>query len=169
MKAKSIRGNSPEEIKSTLVAAAVFGLDVTVLGLFFLILIPYVFLEHTNIRFPGWLDKTIGLIFTTPNIHKVHHERDQYYTDSNYSDIFIIWDRIFGTFVEENETVRYGIITPLTSYNPLWINSHGWAETWTAMRTKRTLRGKMRCVFGAPAMEFEERIDKTSCNRLISN
>jgi len=98
MKAKSIRGNSPEEIKSTLVAAAVFGLDVTVLGLFFLILIPYVFLEHTNIRFPGWIDKTIGLIFTTPNIHKVHHERDQYYSDSNYSDIFIIWDRIFGTF-----------------------------------------------------------------------
>ncbi len=98
MKAKSIKGNSPEEIKSTLVAAAVFGLDVTVLGLFFLILIPYVFLEHTNIRFPGWIDKTIGLIFTTPNIHKVHHERDQYYTDSNYSDIFIIWDRIFGTF-----------------------------------------------------------------------
>ncbi len=56
------------------------------------------FLEHSNLRFPSWLDKTFGLIFTTPNIHKVHHEQDQYYTDSNYSDIFIIWDKIFGTF-----------------------------------------------------------------------
>ncbi|MBA2331028.1 MAG: sterol desaturase family protein [Flavisolibacter sp.] len=83
---------------SNIVAAALFGLDLTALGLYFLIIIPYVFLEHSNIRFPDWIDKTIGLVFVTPNIHKVHHERDQYYTDSNYSDIFIIWDRIFGTF-----------------------------------------------------------------------
>lgn len=37
-------------------------------------------------------------MFTTPNIHKVHHEKDQHYTDSNYADIFILWDRLFGTY-----------------------------------------------------------------------
>jgi sterol desaturase/sphingolipid hydroxylase (fatty acid hydroxylase superfamily) len=83
---------------SNVVAAAIFGMDVTALGVFFLVITPYVFIEHSNIKFPAWLDKTFGLIFTTPNMHKVHHEQDQYYTDSNYADIFIIWDRIFGTF-----------------------------------------------------------------------
>jgi sterol desaturase/sphingolipid hydroxylase (fatty acid hydroxylase superfamily) len=83
---------------SNVVAAAIFGMDVPALGVFFLVITPYVFIEHSNIRFPVWLDKTFGLFFTTPNMHKVHHEQDQYYTDSNYADIFIIWDRIFGTF-----------------------------------------------------------------------
>ena len=83
---------------SNVVAAAIFGMDVTALGVFFLVITPYVFIEHSNIKFPVWLDKTFGSIFTTPNMHKVHHEQDQYYTDSNYADIFIIWDRIFGTF-----------------------------------------------------------------------
>ena len=61
-------------------------------------------------------------------------------------------------FVVEIEEPRYGIIKPLKSYNPLWINSHGWVETWEAMRNRRTLRGKMRCLFGAPAMDFEENV-----------
>lgn len=83
---------------SNILAAGIFGLDLISLGLYFLVLTPFLFLEHSNIRFPKWLDKTVGLVFTTPNIHKIHHEQDQYYTDSNYSDIFIIWDRLFGTF-----------------------------------------------------------------------
>jgi sterol desaturase/sphingolipid hydroxylase (fatty acid hydroxylase superfamily) len=83
---------------SNIIAAGVFGLDLFSLGLYFLILTPFLFIEHSNLRFPVWIDKTFGLIFTTPNIHKVHHEQDQYYTDSNFSDIFILWDRIFGTF-----------------------------------------------------------------------
>ena len=83
---------------SNIVAAAIFGLSNLSLGVYFLIATPLFFLEHTNIKFPTWIDKTIGLVFTTPNMHKVHHEQDQFYTDSNYADIFILWDRIFGTF-----------------------------------------------------------------------
>jgi hypothetical protein len=108
-------------------------------------------------------------ILNTPSHHRAHHGINNQYLDKNYAGIFIIWDRMFGTFVEEIETPRYGIITPLTSYNPLWINSHAWTETWAAMRARRTLRGKLRCVFGAPAMEFEERLDKVSRDRLISS
>ena len=83
---------------SNILAAGIFGLDLMSLGLYFLVATPFFFLEHANLKFPTWVDKTVGLIFTTPNIHKVHHEQDQHYTDSNYSDIFILWDRIFGTF-----------------------------------------------------------------------
>src|SRR5688572_18015443 len=95
---------------SNIVAAGIFGLDLLSLGLFFLIATPFFFLEHANLRFPKWLDKSFGLIFTTPNIHKVHHEQDQYYTDSNFSDIFILWDRLFGTYkYKPVEEIKFGL------------------------------------------------------------
>ncbi len=83
---------------SSILAAAVFGLDLLTLGLYLFITMIFFVLQHSNLRFPKWVDKSIGLIFTTPNIHKVHHEQDQHYTDSNFADIFIVWDRLFGTF-----------------------------------------------------------------------
>ena len=128
----------------------------------------YQFWIHTKIvrKLPAFLE----YVLNTPSHHRVHHGVNDQYLDKNYAGIFIIWDRMFGTFVEESEQVRYGIITPLTSYNPLWINTHGWAEMWAAMRTKRTWRGRLRCVFGAPAMDFDEqRLDKVSRDRLISS
>jgi sterol desaturase/sphingolipid hydroxylase (fatty acid hydroxylase superfamily) len=95
---------------SNIVAAAIFGLDLLSLGLYFLVVTPFFFLEHSNIKFPVWIDKTLGLVFTTPNFHKLHHEQDQKYTDSNFADIFIIWDRMFGTFTyKPPQEVRYGL------------------------------------------------------------
>lgn len=116
----------------------------------------YQFWIHTKVikKFPAFIE----YIFNTPSHHRVHHGVNNAYLDKNYAGIFIIWDRLFGSFVGETEEVRYGIIKPLTSYNWLWINTHGWAEMFEAMRTKKTLFGKLRCAFGAPAMEFEEKI-----------
>ena len=46
-----------------------------------------------------------------PDHHRVHHQQDQYYTDSNYADIFIVWDRIFGTFkIMPAKKIKYGLI-----------------------------------------------------------
>lgn len=120
----------------------------------------YQFWIHTNlIGKLGFLEK----ILNTPSHHRVHHGVNNQYLDKNYAGIFIFWDKLFGTFVEEIETPRYGIIKPLTSYNWLWINTHGWAEMLETMKTKKTFFGKLRCVFGAPAMEFEEeRLEKSS-------
>lgn len=95
---------------SNILAAGIFGLDLLSLGLYFLVATPFVFLEHSNLRFPRWLDKTFGLVFTTPNQHKVHHEQDRHYTDSNFSDIFILWDRLFGTFKHKPvEDIKFGL------------------------------------------------------------
>jgi sterol desaturase/sphingolipid hydroxylase (fatty acid hydroxylase superfamily) len=56
------------------------------------------------------MDKTFGMIFTTPNLHKVHHHREQYYTDSNFADIFILWDKLFGTYkYVPVKDIRYGL------------------------------------------------------------
>lgn len=93
-----------------ILAAGIFGLDLFTFGLYFLIATPLFFLEHSNLRFPAWLDKTVGLVFTTPNLHKIHHDQDQHYTDSNFSDIFILWDRIFGTFTYKPvEQIKLGL------------------------------------------------------------
>lgn len=95
---------------SNILAAGIFGLDLFSLGVYYLVSTPFLIIEHSNLRFPKWIDKTFGLIFTTPNIHKVHHEQDQHFTDSNYSDIFILWDRIFGTFKQKPvEEIKFGL------------------------------------------------------------
>ncbi len=99
------------------------------------------------------LPRIIEYTFNTPSHHRVHHGVNDAYLDKNYAGIFIIFDRIFGSFVEETEEVRYGIIKPIDSYNWLWINSHGWAEMFYAIRQKKNLRDKIRCIFGSPDMQ----------------
>ena len=68
--------------------------------------------NHSNISMPKWLDNALGWVFCTPNIHRIHHHYRQPYTDTNYGNIFSIWDRIFGTFVlVDNHKLVYGLDT----------------------------------------------------------
>ncbi|GAB4034227.1 sterol desaturase family protein [Spirosoma gilvum] len=93
-----------------IVATAVFGLDLTMFGLYNVLLVPFLISQHINLKTPDWVDKTFGLVFMTPNLHKVHHEQDQFYTDSNYADIFILWDRLFGSYKYKSlSTIRLGL------------------------------------------------------------
>jgi sterol desaturase/sphingolipid hydroxylase (fatty acid hydroxylase superfamily) len=68
-------------------------------------------LEHSNLRLPSRLDKILQYVFVTPNMHKVHHSKDQHETDSNYSNIFSVWDRIFSTYKTRRQynTISYGL------------------------------------------------------------
>lgn len=67
--------------------------------------------NHANIHLPHWLDKALSWIIVSPDMHKVHHSRYQPETDSNYANIFSIWDRLFGTFVTVKDTtsLQYGL------------------------------------------------------------
>lgn len=115
----------------------------------------YQFWIHTKLVGKiGFLEKFLN----TPSHHRVHHGANDAYLDKNYAGIFIVWDKFFGTFTEESEAVRYGTIKPLTSYNWLWINSHGWSEMIDAIKQKQTFSDKIRCVFGSPDMNFEEKV-----------
>lgn len=68
--------------------------------------------NHANISFPVWLDRGISWFIVSPNMHKVHHHYVQPYTDSNYGNIFSIWDRLFGTFTTlEPDKLVYGVDT----------------------------------------------------------
>lgn len=60
----------------------------------------------------------------TPSHHRVHHGRNPRYIDKNHGGTLIIWDRLFGTFQEEDEEVAYGLVKPLRSWNPVWANLH---------------------------------------------
>jgi len=73
--------------------------------------------NHSNVNMPKWLDNTLGLVFCTPNIHRIHHHYRQPYTDTNYGNIFSIWDRIFGTFVlVDNAKLVYGVDTHMDTH-----------------------------------------------------
>jgi sterol desaturase/sphingolipid hydroxylase (fatty acid hydroxylase superfamily) len=132
------------------------------LGLLGFPLWSFVFMHGLNLIYQFWihtktikkLPAPIEFIFNTPSHHRVHHGVNDQYLDKNYAGILIIWDRMFGTYVEETETPRYGIIKPIGSYNWLWINSHGWAEMFAAIKAQKTFLGKIRCIFGSPNMEF---------------
>jgi len=81
----------------------------------------YQFWVHTQtIRRMGVLD----CIFVTPSNHRVHHAQNERYIDKNYGGIFILWDRIFGTFEDEcaDEVVTFGVRKPLANWNPFWAN-----------------------------------------------
>lgn len=66
--------------------------------------------NHANIRLPRWLDKTISWVIVSPDMHKVHHHYVRPQTDTNYGNIFSIWDRLFGTFdYTPVEQLRYGL------------------------------------------------------------
>jgi len=81
----------------------------------------YQFWVHTQtIRRMGVLD----YIFVTPSNHRVHHAQNERYIDKNYGGIFILWDRIFGTFEDEcaDEVVTFGVRKPLANWNPFWAN-----------------------------------------------
>lgn len=69
-------------------------------------------------------------ILNTPSHHRVHHGSNPRYIDRNHGGIFILWDRLYGTFELETEKVRYGITKPVHSYNPLWLNLHVYADLW---------------------------------------
>src|SRR5215472_658560 len=68
-------------------------------------------LEHANLRINDRIDRCLRLLIVTPNMHKIHHSRAVVETDSNYSNIFSIWDRLFGTYNRraEYQSLRYGL------------------------------------------------------------
>ena len=89
-------------------------------------------------------------MFNTPSHHRVHHGRNPRYIDRNHAGSLLIWDRMFGTFVEETDEPVYGVVKPLKSANPLWANFAGWADLWSVARSTRALRDRLRVLFEAP-------------------
>ncbi|MFT7121102.1 MAG: sterol desaturase/sphingolipid hydroxylase (fatty acid hydroxylase superfamily) [Neolewinella sp.] len=68
--------------------------------------------NHANIVVPKWIDKSLGLVFVTPDMHRVHHHYRMPYTDTNFGNIFSFWDKVFGTYAQvDNSKLVYGVDT----------------------------------------------------------
>lgn len=96
----------------------------------------YQFWIHTEAigKMPRWFEA----VMNTPSHHRVHHGTNPRYLDKNYAGMFIIWDRMFGTFEPEHddERIHYGIVKNLGSFNLLWAAFHEWVgiarDVWSA-------------------------------------
>lgn len=115
---------------------AVLGYPVHVFIIVALIDLLYQFWIHTEqIDKLGWFDR----VFVSPSNHRVHHGVNDLYLDKNYGGILILWDRLFGTFIEEQDAhpVVFGTRSPLRSWNPLWANLEVYkAVAADALRTR---------------------------------
>lgn len=111
----------------------------------------------SNVLYQFWLHtRLIGrlgvleAVLNTPSHHRVHHGTDSIYLDRNFGGVLIVWDRLFGTFREEQAEPRYGTVTPLASWNPVWANVQGFALIRSAWLRAPDWRGRLRAVFGPP-------------------
>jgi hypothetical protein len=114
---------------------ALCGIPVAVMLMVGVVQLFYQFWPHTQlIGRLGFLDRWIQ----TPSNHRVHHAQNDIYLDKNYVGVFLIWDRLFGSFQEEldQEPCIYGIRGQLNSWNPVWANLHYYAamakDAWHA-------------------------------------
>lgn len=116
-------------------------------------------MQALNLSYQFWLHtELIGRlgplewIFNTPAHHRVHHASNGEYLDRNYGGILIVWDRIFGTFAQEQPDVRivYGLVHPIGSLNPFVITFHEWISIARDFRRARSLPARLTQLFGRP-------------------
>ena len=111
--------------------------------------LAFQFFVHTEIiKKLGWIE----YVFNTPSHHRVHHAINPGYIDRNFAGVLIIWDKIFGTFVEEDskKVCKYGIIGQIESNNPIRINFHQWRHMLRSARAAKGVRATLRALFGYP-------------------
>ena len=118
----------------------------------------YQYWLHTELI--GKLDG-FGVIFNTPSHHRVHHGRNPIYLDRNHAGIFIIWDKIFGTFEPEAETVDYGLTKNIHTYNPVRIAFHEWGAMLKDLWNAKSWRGRLGYLVMRPGWT-EDGTGKTS-------
>tara|TARA_B100001079_G_scaffold42116_1_gene33354 strand:- start:274 stop:1110 length:837 start_codon:yes stop_codon:yes gene_type:complete len=106
-------GETVFRILFTILGVYVSGASIGIVMLYQSLSVLFAHLTHANISLPQNLDRIISYLFVTPNMHKVHHHYKQPLTDSNYGNIFSIWDRVFGTYtyVSDSKSLTYGIDT----------------------------------------------------------
>jgi sterol desaturase/sphingolipid hydroxylase (fatty acid hydroxylase superfamily) len=125
------------------------GFDPLSVALMYAANLLYQFWLHTEtVPKLGWLEK----IFNSPSHHRVHHAVNPEYLDRNYGGVLIIWDRLFGTFAEEQEGKRndYGLVKQIDTLNPVKIAFAEWQSLFRDLRSARSLREAAGYAFGKP-------------------
>ncbi|GAB4275830.1 MAG: sterol desaturase family protein [Pararhodobacter sp.] len=116
----------------------------------------YQFWIHTEAitRLPRWIEA----VMNTPSHHRVHHGRNPRYLDANYAGVFIVWDRLFGTFVPEldEDKPEYGLVHNIGTFNPIRVAFHEWVALFRDV-TRRgiSMRHRLYYAFAAPGWRHD--------------
>ena len=89
-------------------------------------------------------------ILVTPSSHRVHHGSNECYIDKNYGNLLIVWDRLFGTFAEEIEPVRFGIRENVKTFNPIKITFMFWQQMVSDFKNSKNQKERLLSFFGKP-------------------
>ena len=115
----------------------------------------YQFWIHTEVigRMPCWFEA----VMNTPSHHRVHHATNPRYLDRNYAGVFIVWDRLFGSFEPErdDDRPRYGLVKNLGSFNILWAAFHEWIGIARDLVRAPGLRARLGYAFGPPGWSHD--------------
>jgi sterol desaturase/sphingolipid hydroxylase (fatty acid hydroxylase superfamily) len=103
------------------------------------------------------LPRPLEWVLNTPSHHRVHHGKNVAYLDRNQGGVLIIWDRLFGTFVPENdrEPVLYGLTHDLTTFNPLRIAVHEFVDIARDVRRAPSLGAALGYIFAPPGWSHD--------------
>ncbi len=138
------------------VPLAYVGFNPALVGVAFGLNLLYQFWIHTEAvdRMPRWFE----WLLNTPSHHRVHHASNPRYLDANYAGVFMIWDRLFGSFVAEqdDEPVRYGLVENLGTFNPIRIALHEYfGIARDLLRKGLTLAQRIGYFFGPPGWSHD--------------
>jgi len=132
----------------------------------------YQFFLHT--QFVGNLG-ILEYVLVTPSAHRVHHGSNAQYLDKNYGGTFIIWDRLFGTYMPEKEPVKYGLTETFESQNPYWAYVHYWQDLYQASTYLPNLSSKFKLLWDTPTRHAmimmenaEKKVPSNSINKTLS-
>jgi sterol desaturase/sphingolipid hydroxylase (fatty acid hydroxylase superfamily) len=96
----------------SLATVLICGIPLAAYVFYRIVTIFFTYFTHANIAVPTWIDRPLSWVFVTPNMHKFHHHVERPWTDSNFGNVFSLWDRLFGTLVyDDPRHVRYGVDT----------------------------------------------------------
>ncbi|ARM82733.1 MULTISPECIES: sterol desaturase family protein [Marinobacter] len=132
------------------VPLALIGFNPVWIGVAYALSLVYQFFIHTTLvgKLPGWVETVLN----TPSHHRVHHGRNPGYIDRNYGGTLIVWDRLFGTFVAEDEQAPpdYGITRPIHSRNLLVLWTHEYVDLFRAMARPGGLQARLKHLWKPP-------------------
>ena len=122
--------------------------------------LTYQFFIHTEKV--GTLPRPIEFVLNTPSHHRGHHGANQIYLDKNYGGITIVWDRLFGTFQQETEPVRYGLTKNIGTFNPINVATHEYASIINDVRNADNWRDRIGYVLRGPGWANDRRMATTT-------
>lgn len=114
----------------------------------------YQYWIHTELidKMPKWFEA----VFNTPSHHRVHHATNPQYLDRNHAGIFIIWDKLFGTFEPEVEKPVYGLVTNINTYNPIKVAFIEWYNMFTdVFKSKTSVRKRLLYFIKPPGWKHD--------------